>query len=509
MDTVDRRDRTSPEDPNPRRRRFQVAAPGESTRRSAPIVAAPIVAVAAAVAVSIGVLAAGAPRAVGAGTSAAASPAAPLAPGDLVPFGAGTMGGGLGSNATGATRPGPDSRAPGALPDPTQGARAAAEIPSTWPRGIDVASFQHPNGAAINWASVRGSGVRFAFVKATEGTSYTNPYFAADYRDTLSAGIDVGAYHYARPALPISTATSQANYFVANAGTARGLGHIAPVLDLEATGGLTGTQLRAWALTYLQRIETLTGLAPTLYTYRAFWTDDMDNTTAFTKYPLWFAIYNGASTPGALPGGWPGWRFWQHTSDGRVPGISGTVDLNVYCCTFASFPAVTDGRRSELWKRYATTAWLRSALGPLTADEAPAGGGGRWQPFERGLMYWSVDTGAREVQGGISDKYLALGGTNGFLLQPLTDETDAQATGTRQSRFRGGRIFWSHATGAHEVHGGILAFYVSLGDTASTLGSPVSDEYAVSGGRENAFQNGYVRWDAVTKAVTLIPRRIP
>ena len=48
-------------------------------------------------------------------------------------------------------------------------------VPSWALNGIDVASHQHPGGAAIDWTAVKQSGQSFVFVKATEGTSYTNP----------------------------------------------------------------------------------------------------------------------------------------------------------------------------------------------------------------------------------------------------------------------------------------------------------------------------------------------
>jgi uncharacterized protein with LGFP repeats len=55
------------------------------------------------------------------------------------------------------------------------------------------------------------------------------------------------------------------------------------------------------------------------------------------------------------------------------------------------------------------------------------------------------------------------------------------------------------------VHGGILAKYLALGDTSSALGSPTSDEYSVPGGRQSAFQHGYLRWSARTHQTYVIP----
>ena len=81
-------------------------------------------------------------------------------------------------------------------------------------RGPDVSSYQHPNGAAINWKKVDESGQQFAIVKATEGASYVNPYFAKDYAAAGAAGLVRGGYHFARPAYPIvSSATEQAKAF--------------------------------------------------------------------------------------------------------------------------------------------------------------------------------------------------------------------------------------------------------------------------------------------------------
>ena len=67
--------------------------------------------------------------------------------------------------------------------------------------GPDVSSYQHPSGYSIGWSSAKASGSStFAFVKATEGTGYTNPWFSTDYAAMASNGIIRGAYHFADPA---------------------------------------------------------------------------------------------------------------------------------------------------------------------------------------------------------------------------------------------------------------------------------------------------------------------
>ncbi len=435
------------------------------------------------------VLSAGRPSAIstGAGDSSGAAESIRqdyVSPGD-VPLGEGT------------TVAPPDEGAP-------SGTRSPLAIPAGWPRGVDISSWQHPGGTEIGWGTVRAAGIGFAIIKATEGSSYTNPYFAGDRDHARQAGLVVGMYHYARPMLPIATAVDQADRFLAVTGLTRSAGQLAPVLDLEAQGGLSAAQLAGWAHAFLEEIETRTGRAPILYTYRSFWTDIMQNTTSFSRYPLWFARYNGGSSPGALPGGWQQWSMWQYTSTGNVPGIAGDIDLNVFCCNAGSLAAGADGRVSEIDKRYNADARLRALLAANSRAEEPAGGGGRWKQFQRGLLFWSVATGVHEVHGGISAHYLALGGSNSLLGRPTSDEVDAETAGSRQSVFQGGRIYWTRPTGAHEVHGAILYNYLALGSAGSDLGLPISDEYSVDGGRESAFQHGWLRWDASSNTVTTI-----
>ena len=134
------------------------------------------------------------------------------------------------------------------------------------PWGPDVSGWQHPAGGGINWAAVRGAGASFAFVKASEGTGYTSPYYRSDTATARAQGLYVGAYHFARPRLPISTAATEANYFANIIGDVRGRGWLPPVLDLEVTGGLSPANLTAWTRSFLQTVQARTGRVPIVYT---------------------------------------------------------------------------------------------------------------------------------------------------------------------------------------------------------------------------------------------------
>jgi GH25 family lysozyme M1 (1,4-beta-N-acetylmuramidase) len=214
--------------------------------------------------------------------------------------------------------------------------------------GVDVASFQHPGGAPIDWAAVRASGQTFAFIKATEGSGYTNPYFASDWANSGAAGLYRGAYHYARPALPLSTAVDQARWFVSRTGSMTGSADLGGVLDLEETGGLGQADLANWTRTWLGEVQRLTGKAPIVYTGYYFWRDSVGNPADIgASYRLWLPSYpaDPASTTfkPLVPGGWGTWTFWQYTSTGSVPGISGNVDMNRFCCDGPSLVALGGG----------------------------------------------------------------------------------------------------------------------------------------------------------------------
>jgi GH25 family lysozyme M1 (1,4-beta-N-acetylmuramidase) len=190
------------------------------------------------------------------------------------------------------------------------------------PSGIDVSRWQHD--ASLSWQKAKADGVTFAFIKATEGSFYTNDYFAGDWAATRRVGIYRGAYHFARPS--VGSARRQARYFVQKAGTFGGHGVLPPVLDLEADGGLGVTALRRWTRVWLRTTQELTGRTPIIYTGPYFWRTELGNSTGFRRFPLWIAHYT--TTGPDVPGGWTRWAFWQKSQSGHIDGISGAVDIN-------------------------------------------------------------------------------------------------------------------------------------------------------------------------------------
>lgn len=257
----------------------------------------------------------------------------------------------------------------------------ASAAPLAAPSGPDVSSWQHPGGAAINWVKVKAAGNAFAIIKATEGPAYTNPYFVGDTRGARSASLVVGAYAYVRPALPISTAVTQARHFAATLGNVASVGTMPPILDLEESGGLAPGDLITWAQTFLETVRSLTGRTPVVYSYPYFWSSAMAGSTAFGRYPLWLAAYRTtAPTPLA---GWPAWALWQYSATSSVDGIpgAGAIDMSQFAGTAAQLAALANGTVPSTWSVFAPSAPVgisaRAGVRAATLQWRPADDGGQ------------------------------------------------------------------------------------------------------------------------------------
>ena len=371
--------------------------------------------------------------------------------------------------------------------------------------GADVSSYQHPGGAAVNWdAYARGHA--FVFIKATEGANYVNPYFGADWTGSALAGLQHAAYHYARPSLPLSTAATQARYFVQAVRTAQMPGQLPPVLDLEETGGLSRAQLLRWTTRWLTTVRHLVGAAPMIYSYPNFWQTAMGNTTALRGYPLWVASYQ-RSAP-TLFGGWSRHTFWQYDDAGSAAGINsnGTLDVDIFNGSLSDLQALGGGAvfpvNTQLRGYWSSSRGLQG-LGSATS---PAGrvGGGLTQDFVRGMVF-SGAAGLHAIAGPVRDHYRAIGGSSSLGLATADVTSVPGVSGAQAATFQNGRIYWSAATGAWAVSGAVLAHYQGVWGPAA-LGLPTSDVVAipgVAGGQVSTFTHGRIYASPVTGAAAL------
>ncbi|MDP9428522.1 MAG: hypothetical protein M3Q47_06435 [Actinomycetota bacterium] len=125
--------------------------------------------------------------------------------------------------------------------------------------------------------------------------------------------------------------------------------------------------------------------------------------------------------------------------------------------------------------------------------------GGCWRSYQGGTIFWHRDTGPHVVRGAILERYLSLGGA-ALLGYPTGDDTAAAVNAGYYTDFQGGAIYWSQATGAHEVRGNLLDAWRAKGAQAGVLGYPVGGDEAVPGGFRSRFQGGTLYWSAPTGA---------
>ncbi|KAI7230436.1 hypothetical protein KC330_g6942 [Hortaea werneckii] len=194
-----------------------------------------------------------------------------------------------------------------AIASPTPNVKRAGEV-----QGFDISHYQ----SNVNFGSAYDGGLRFVYIKATEGTDYTDPKFSDHYIAATNAGFIRGGYHYAHGTV---SATTQANHFAENGGGWTDDGRTLPgMLDME--GSCSGFS-DSWVKEFNTAYQAKTGRYPVIYTSPAWWKECMGDSSAFVDTnPLNLAHY--ASNAGTPPGGWPYYTFWQYNAASEYGGDS-------------------------------------------------------------------------------------------------------------------------------------------------------------------------------------------
>lgn len=182
--------------------------------------------------------------------------------------------------------------------------------------GIDISRYQH----VVNWSAIDSSKIQFVFVKATEGEEHVDSLFHRNWEALQNKNIKRGAYHFYRPSI---SAQIQFRNFTDH--VALGIGDLPPVIDFEATGNLNDEQIKSSLKELILLMQDHYNASPIIYTNLKLYTRHIANT--FDDYPIWIARYND-KTPLLHDGSV--WTFWQYGNRGRVEGIDGDVDLNVF-----------------------------------------------------------------------------------------------------------------------------------------------------------------------------------
>jgi lysozyme len=227
--------------------------------------------------------------------------------------------------------------------------------------GIDVSKFQ----GDIDWNAVASSGVKFAWIKATEGGDRLDQHFQANWTGAKAAGVPRGAYHFVywcRPPL------EEISWFEQNAPVEDDA--LPPVLDVEATPTsktchrhLTQAGAIADMKVMLEEMWRHYGKRPIIYTtvdfYQAILSDG-----ALIDYPIWVRStkYHPTVKYGPRP-----WHFWQYQSDGSVAGIASHVDRDAFFGTKNQWDAFLHDQESG-----AQRSDSRRPVAPQSVAEQPA-----------------------------------------------------------------------------------------------------------------------------------------
>lgn len=192
-------------------------------------------------------------------------------------------------------------------------------------RGIDVSHHQ----GSIDWSRVRGAGVDFAFIKASEGGDRHDREFARNWDEAGRVGIARGAYHFFTFC---SSGLAQARNFAAVAPAGA---ELPPVVDVELSGNCASPppvgEIRNELRIFLDQVGHASGRRPIIYFTRQARRRILDATLdADISWPR--NIFWQPRAP---------WQFWQFADNERIPGIVGPVDVDVFSGNSADFATLT------------------------------------------------------------------------------------------------------------------------------------------------------------------------
>jgi len=208
--------------------------------------------------------------------------------------------------------------------------------------GVDVFDGQ----GSIDWAAVRGDGIRFAMIKATQGTYDTQSTFASNWAHSRAAGVRHGAYHFFDPT---EDGAAQAGYFLSALG-APAADDLPVMLDVECpdgdadcldpgrSGQAPASDIRARLLSFLATVEQATGKRPIVYTFASYFAQSGVDPTGLEVYPL-FVAYPTSSACFQVPSPWSAAAMWQYSWTGSVSGIGVPVDRDRFIGTGAGLAA--------------------------------------------------------------------------------------------------------------------------------------------------------------------------
>ena len=180
-------------------------------------------------------------------------------------------------------------------------------------KGIDVSNHQ----GEINWKALPHDKINYIFIKATEGTTYTDPFFKYNWQNASKYNFLKGAYHFFSVN---DSGTDQAKAFIAQVPKEKNI--LPPVIDLELIGK-NRKKIIIEIKAFINKIEEYYGVKPIFYINKNTFHEYIKG--VFNNYIIWYSDY---TTVPALNESI--WTFWQYTESGLIEGIKGPVDFNIF-----------------------------------------------------------------------------------------------------------------------------------------------------------------------------------
>ena len=189
-------------------------------------------------------------------------------------------------------------------------------------QGIDVSHHQ----GTIDWEAVAtNQDIKFAYIKASEGSSHKDSRYKTNTEQARKAGIAVGSYHYFHPNVPVK---SQIDNFMSMIDTSSQ--DLVPVVDIEISCNFTAKQICDSLTRFSDMLSQAWNVRPIIYTHQRFYNDFLQ--LSFGEYGLWIARYGAyLLKPRPRLEDLRNCVLWQYSNRGRIKGIKGYVDLNSIC----------------------------------------------------------------------------------------------------------------------------------------------------------------------------------
>ena len=187
--------------------------------------------------------------------------------------------------------------------------------------GVDMSHFNNN----VQYDVLKSRGVKFAYVKLTQGATYIDRSAPEHAKWLAAVGIKTGFYHWFQPSGAVDL---QLSNFIAHLSEAHG--DLPPCIDCEDAGSPgERSAYTGHVYEFATKLKARFGRAPLIYTSAPFAEANLDE--RFSVFPLWLAKYQGGDTPAdpVPPKWWKQFTFWQINARTDDPAF-GDLDVDAF-----------------------------------------------------------------------------------------------------------------------------------------------------------------------------------